>query len=61
MDQLESQLKAADVVLTGDVLDRIDEAVAPGHTISRQDVAFEPQALRKKDLRRIVRDGRNVA
>nr|WP_307720199.1 aldo/keto reductase [Rhodococcus wratislaviensis] len=61
MDQLESQLKAADVVLTDEVLDRIDDVVAPGHTISRQDVAFEPQALRKKDLRRIVRDGRNVA
>ncbi|MEU4420284.1 aldo/keto reductase [Actinoplanes sp. NPDC024001] len=34
MDHLESQLAAADVVLSGDVLDRIDEIVPPGLTIN---------------------------
>ena len=33
-EHLESQLAAADVVLSGDVLDRIDEIVAPGVTIN---------------------------
>ena len=37
MEQLESQLPAADVTLTADVLDRIDELVTPGLTISPDD------------------------
>ncbi|ASR03158.1 aldo/keto reductase [Gordonia rubripertincta] len=51
--QLESQLPSAQVHLDDDILDRIDEIVAPGETISRADVAFEPQAIRRKDLRRL--------
>ena len=35
MEQLESQLGAADVVLADDVLDRIDEIVPPGRTSTR--------------------------
>ncbi len=33
MEHLESQLGAADVALTADVLDRIDEITAPGHQL----------------------------
>jgi aryl-alcohol dehydrogenase (NADP+) len=52
LDQLESQLPAADLVLTDDILDRIDDIVSPGTTISRGDLAFEPRAVRHKRLRR---------
>jgi aryl-alcohol dehydrogenase-like predicted oxidoreductase len=52
MEQLESQLAAADVHLDDDTLDRIDGVIAPGETISRADVAYEPQALRHAHLRR---------
>ncbi len=37
MEQLLSQLSAADVTLSADVLDRIDELVAPGVTINPED------------------------
>ena len=37
MDQLEGQLAATGVVLASDVLDRIDEIVAPGTTINPVD------------------------
>jgi aryl-alcohol dehydrogenase-like predicted oxidoreductase len=52
MEQLESQLGAADVRLSADVLDRIDEIVAPGTTLNRVDAgwrhpALEPQARRR--------------
>ena len=35
MDHLESQIGAADVKLTTDILDRIDEIVPPGMTMAR--------------------------
>jgi hypothetical protein len=37
MEHLESQLDAADVTLSGEILDRIDEIVAPGVTIDPAD------------------------
>ena len=37
MEQLESQLAAADVVLSSDVLDRIDEIVPPGTNLNPPD------------------------
>ncbi|WP_028708480.1 aldo/keto reductase [Propionicicella superfundia] len=40
MEQLESQLPAADIVLPADVLDRIDELVAPGVTINPDDNSY---------------------
>lgn len=52
MEQLESQLGAADVVLTTDVLDRIDEIVPPGATISTGDEGYVPPALEDPFLRR---------
>jgi aryl-alcohol dehydrogenase-like predicted oxidoreductase len=45
MEQLESQLAAADVVLDPAVLDRIDEIVPPGTTINPADNSFDNPAL----------------
>jgi aryl-alcohol dehydrogenase-like predicted oxidoreductase len=52
MEHLESQLGAADVVLTPDVLDRIDEIVPPGTTLNTPDRGYEPPALTSPALRR---------
>ncbi len=52
MDQLDSQLGAAEVSLTADVLDRIDEIVPPGVTISRADEGYQAPALTDPFLRR---------
>lgn len=40
MEQLESYLPAVDRVLTADVLDRIDQIVAPGVTINPDDDSY---------------------
>jgi aryl-alcohol dehydrogenase-like predicted oxidoreductase len=45
MEQLESQLGAADVTLTPDVLDRIDEIVAPGTNLNPTDAGWENLVL----------------
>ncbi len=45
MEQLESQLAAAEVTLDAATLDRIDEIVAPGTTINPVDNSFENPAL----------------
>jgi aryl-alcohol dehydrogenase-like predicted oxidoreductase len=45
LEQLQAQLAAADVVLTDDVLDRIDEIVPPGTTINPADNSFDNAAL----------------
>jgi aryl-alcohol dehydrogenase-like predicted oxidoreductase len=45
MEQLESQLPAADVVLSDDVLDRIDEIVAPGVTLNPDDDSYGTSEL----------------
>ncbi|MGD8166041.1 aldo/keto reductase [Herbiconiux sp. P16] len=52
LEQLETQLPAADVVLSTEVLDRIDELVAPGVTLNPDDnsygaVALTPEARRR--------------
>jgi hypothetical protein len=52
MEQLESQLGAVDVVLSDDVLDRIDEIVPPGVTLSRGDAGYAPPELGNATLRR---------
>ena len=46
------QLAAADVVLTADVLDRIDEIVPPGTTINPADNPFDNDALMPTARRR---------
>jgi len=52
MEQLETQLGAADVKLSWDVLDRIDEIVPPGTTVSADDAGWTPPALSSRKLRR---------
>ena len=52
MEQLESQLGAAEVTLSAEVLDRIDEIVPPGVTLSRTDHSYTPPALSDPLLRR---------
>ena len=52
MEQLESQLGALEVTLSSDVLDRIDEIVPPGVTISRDDEGYLPPSLTETFLRR---------
>ncbi|NPC97867.1 aldo/keto reductase [Nocardioides sp. zg-DK7169] len=52
MEQLESQLGAEKVSLSRDVLDRIDEIVAPGTTINDADRGYAPPALTEARLRR---------
>jgi aryl-alcohol dehydrogenase-like predicted oxidoreductase len=52
MEQLETQLDAAGVTLSADVLDRIDEIVPPGVTLARPDEGYIPPALAHRDLRR---------
>jgi aryl-alcohol dehydrogenase-like predicted oxidoreductase len=52
MEQLESQLAAADVTLDEAVLDRIDEIVPPGTTVNPADNSFDNPALRPAARRR---------
>jgi aryl-alcohol dehydrogenase-like predicted oxidoreductase len=52
MDQMTSQLAAADITLSAEVLDRIDEIVAPGTTPNPFDSAYVNPALSPEGLRR---------
>ena len=52
MEQLESQLPAAEVTLTADILDRIDRLVAPGVTINPDDNSYGEAELTSAALRR---------
>jgi aryl-alcohol dehydrogenase-like predicted oxidoreductase len=52
MEQLESQLGAADSKLPADVLDKIDEIVPPGVTLNQADAGWVSPALTNKRLRR---------
>jgi aryl-alcohol dehydrogenase-like predicted oxidoreductase len=52
MDQLESQLSAADVVLSDDVLNKIDEIVPPGVNVSPADGGWGNPALTPEARRR---------
>ena len=58
MEQLTSQLGAADVELSGDVLDRIDEIVPPGSNVNVADTGWDPASLRRSQRRRPRRPGR---
>jgi aryl-alcohol dehydrogenase-like predicted oxidoreductase len=44
-EHLDGQLGAADVVLTDDVLDRIDEIVPPGTNFSWSDAGYTPPGI----------------
>jgi hypothetical protein len=52
MDHLESQLAAADIELTTDVLDRIDQIVAPGVTLNPADNGWVSPSLQPAARRR---------
>jgi aryl-alcohol dehydrogenase-like predicted oxidoreductase len=52
MDHLDDLVAGADVVLTDDILDRIDELVLPGTDVGTLDQAYRPPALLAPDLRR---------
>jgi aryl-alcohol dehydrogenase-like predicted oxidoreductase len=53
MEQLESQLGAVDVVLSDDILDRIDKIVPSGVILNREsDSGYLPPAVREPFLRR---------
>jgi aryl-alcohol dehydrogenase-like predicted oxidoreductase len=52
MEHLESQLSAADVTLSGDVLDKINEIVPPGVNLNHTDTGWTNPALQPEGLRR---------
>jgi aryl-alcohol dehydrogenase-like predicted oxidoreductase len=52
MEHLESQLGAADVELSDELLDRIDEIVPPGENVNPADTGYDNPALRPEALRR---------
>ena len=52
MDHLESQIAAADIELTDDVMDRIDEIVAPGTTINVADNGWTQTSIINPAARR---------
>jgi aryl-alcohol dehydrogenase-like predicted oxidoreductase len=52
MEQLEPQLGAADVTLSDEVLDRIDEIVPPGVTLNQVDAGWQNPALAPDARRR---------
>jgi aryl-alcohol dehydrogenase-like predicted oxidoreductase len=52
MEQLEGQLAAADVSLTPELLDRVDEIVPPGTNINPADAGFTPPAVAEPSRRR---------
>jgi aryl-alcohol dehydrogenase-like predicted oxidoreductase len=52
MEQLESQLGATEVVLSSDVLDRIDEIVPPGTNLNAADGGYSTPAITNPALRR---------
>ena len=52
LDHLHSQLAAADTVLSGDVLDAVDEIVAPGVDLAAEENLDTPPALLDPSLRR---------
>jgi aryl-alcohol dehydrogenase-like predicted oxidoreductase len=52
MEQLESQLTAPNIQLTDELLDRIDEIVAPGTNFSPADAGWTPPAVAEPRRRR---------
>jgi aryl-alcohol dehydrogenase-like predicted oxidoreductase len=52
MEQLESQIGAAEVELSDELLDRIDEVVPPGTNLNPADAGFENAALEPSARRR---------
>ncbi|WP_394941697.1 aldo/keto reductase [Psychromicrobium sp. YIM B11713] len=61
MEQLDDLLAGVDVVLSDEVLDRIDEIVPPGTDIGTLDQAYQPPAIQRTELRRRTLAGRSAA
>ncbi len=60
MDQLDDLVAGVDVTVGGDVLDRIDEVVAPGTDVGRLNQAYQSPGLESAAGRRPV-SGRRAA
>jgi aryl-alcohol dehydrogenase-like predicted oxidoreductase len=52
MEQLTDVLGGADVLLSQDVLDRIDDLVPPGTNVNAADAGYQPPSLRRSQRRR---------
>jgi len=61
VEQLDDLLAAADVVLSDEVLDRIDAIVPPGTDVGRLDQQYQPPAVLDATLRRRPAAGRSAA
>jgi aryl-alcohol dehydrogenase-like predicted oxidoreductase len=61
VEQLDDLLAGADVTLTDDLLDRIDEIAPPGTDAGSNDVAYTPPALTEAILRRRAIADRSAA
>jgi aryl-alcohol dehydrogenase-like predicted oxidoreductase len=58
-EHLDSQIGAADISLSADVLDRIDQIVKPGTTFSSADAGYEPPSITQPWRRRRAESGRS--
>ena len=61
MEQLDDLLAGAESVLSDEILDRIDEIVAPGTDVGMLDMAYNPPAIQRASLRRRPVDERVAA
>ena len=61
MEHLDDLLAGAEVTLTDDVLDAIDQVVPPGSDVGRLDMAYDPPAIQRARLRRRPQDERAAA
>jgi hypothetical protein len=61
MEHLDDLLAGADVVLSDDILDKIDEIVPPGTDVGALDQNYQPPALHNPHLRRRPVDQRSAA
>jgi aryl-alcohol dehydrogenase-like predicted oxidoreductase len=61
MDQLDDLLAGAEIVLSDDMLDRIDAIVPPGTDVGQLQMAYNPPALTSPTLRRRPIDERIAA
>ena len=61
MEQLDDLLAGVDVVLSDDILERIDQIVPPGTDIGTLDQAYVPSAIQQTELRRRSLSERSAA
>ncbi|MFD6141488.1 aldo/keto reductase [Promicromonospora sp. NPDC060271] len=61
MEHLDSALAGAEVVLSDEILDRIDAIVPPGTDVGRLDMAYDPPAIQQPLLRRRPAEQRAAA